>query len=846
MKRNLVGLLLILLGGAILASCLLEEQASRGLFGLFEVALAVAGVLVSAGVLVLATSRSNRSAALLRLDAFLPFLKKKKKNAELPPPGIALRTAQAVLPASWLSDRVTGKPGSIRKALKRLGPSVLSAPLRRVVQGLCLVLFLILFFYVCTPYDARPAAPGEVSHGWRLQEIEAETGNLRLTQPAEPEKSGDVATSPWFRSVDTVHVVEEGALDDIRGEVGAFTVVASDESSVTLSPEERLTDEQLETFLLSSGGWALHERSPWPSHYAENLAGKEWVSAEVFLLIDPLVSISTSLAGRSWAWSLACAAVILIACILIPRGFCGYLCPLGTVIDLFDWSVSNRVKRFRVTKDGWWVHIKYYLLTGVLVSALLGVLVSGYVSAIPVITRALLFLGSPLQTGLTRGWSQVVPLNAGHFVSIGLFFLVLALGFLKPRFWCKYVCPSGAVFSLGNLFRVTERKVESSCINCNKCVEICPFDAIKPDFTTRVTDCTMCQTCAGVCPTHAIKFVERWNVVELKVLNDPPTHETALGRRGFISLTAGAAAAVVGGGALATITKTFGAGLDAGDALPPVRPPGSLPEKEFLEMCIRCGECFKACPFDVLQPMGFSQGLEGLWTPQVIADHAGCASSCNSCGQVCPTGAIRALPLAEKKVARMGLAIVNEQTCLPLAGKEACQLCVDECSAAGYHAIEFTRVHTEVDDDGLPIEGSGYLAPVVLADECVGCGLCQMSCYQFNVHQTGKLGASAIVVEAGPGKEDRLHSGSYRQLRRDEARKKAIEQQQRLPEQQSEFYVPDDAAPPSTSPPPSDSPFGVPAEESPFGVPAEENPFGLPAAGSTGEPDADPFGLGQP
>ena len=72
----------------------------------------------------------------------------------------------------------------------------------------------------------------------------------------------------------------------------------------------------------------------------------------------------------------------------------------------------------------------------------------------------------------------------------------------------------------------------SVCMSCQICVEVCPFDAIKPDFTTRTSDCTLCQTCGGVCPTHAIKFVERWNTVELKVLNDPPTHETPLGRRG--------------------------------------------------------------------------------------------------------------------------------------------------------------------------------------------------------------------------------------------------------------------------------------------------------------------------
>jgi len=329
------------------------------------------------------------------------------------------------------------------------------------------------------------------------------------------------------------------------------------------------------------------------------------------------------------------------------------------------------------------------------------------------------------------------------------------------------------VFSLGNLFRLSERQVESSCIHCNKCVEICPFDAIKTDFTTRTTDCTLCQSCAGVCPTHAIKFVGRWEHENLKEQNDPPTHETALGRRGFLATAIGVLAGVVGGVTAAVSTKAFGAKVGEAGSVVPVRPPGSVPEQEFLQMCIRCGECFKACPSDVLQPMGFAQRLEGLWTPQVVADWAGCSSSCNACGEVCPTGAIRALPLDEKKSARMGLAIVNESTCLPFAGREACRLCVDECLAAGYHAIEFTTVGTEVDEQGLPIPDTGFLAPVVLPDLCVGCGLCQTRCYGINVASKGFLDASAIIIEAGEGREDRLMSGSYVELRERERQAKA-------------------------------------------------------------------------
>ncbi|WP_182868588.1 4Fe-4S binding protein [Rhodopirellula sp. JC639] len=694
--------------------------------------ITVAGLLLAAATLVFLTSFDRGSAALIRLDWFSPTLRRLKPDQHASHSLIG-RLLRHLVPDAFQSDRMSKQRGVLRKTLRRFGLSWLASPVRRIVQSICLVTFVVLFFYVCWPYDAQP-------------------------------------------------------------------------------------NEQLGA-------------GQWPAHYSDNLAAKEIIPAESFLMIDPLVSLSTAIASRSWVWSLVSAAAILAVCVLIPRGFCGYLCPLGTTIDLFDWAVGKRVTRFRVPGDGWWVHIKYYLLAGTLLCSLFGVLVSGFFSAIPVITRGMLFLLDPIQSGMLRGWHLVPAIGVGQVLSIAMFIGVLSLGFMRPRFWCKYVCPSGAVFSLGNLFRITERKVESSCINCNKCVEICPFDAIKPDFTTRTTDCTLCQSCGGVCPTHAIKFVERWNVVELKVENDPPTHETALGRRGFLSLAGGTAAAVAGGAGVSMVTKTFGANLNASDAFLPVRPPGSVPEQEFLEMCIRCGECFKACPNNVLQPEGFQQGLEGLWSPLVNADWAGCESSCNACGQVCPTGAIRALPLAEKKVARMGLAIVNESTCLPFAGAEECDLCVQECNAAGYHAIEFKRVGTEVDDNGVPIEGTGYSAPVVLADKCVGCGLCQTRCHAINVKERGLWGESAIIIEAGQGNEDRMMSGSYIALREQEARRRTRS------EPGVEYFVPEvDSDPAALSAP-------VPLEdESPFGVEpsgGDESPFGVPASETI---DEDPFG----
>ncbi len=810
MKRRVISIAIALLAGAVISAVLTDHSLARMLFGeSTALGLAIGFVLFAAAVITLLTTFDRgRTSAVIRLDWFTPYLKRLKDGHQASH-SLAGRMLRKFMPSAMQSDRATKKRGILRRGLRWLGISWLASPVRRIVQTLCLLTFMVLFFYVCWPYSAKPAPPGQVSSNWSFTEIDQETGDILL------HGTYDLG---WVNLLnpasETIFVFDESFNELADGGVGEFELITATKASISLRPQEGLTPELFDAFVTSTGPWALHETDPtaWPSHYADDLAAKEFIPAEIFLVIDPLVSLSTAVASRSWVWSLVSAAIILIVCVLIPRGFCGYLCPLGTTIDFFDWAIGGRVKKFRVPDDGWWVHIKYYLLAGTLISAVFGVLVSGFFSAIPIITRGMLFLFEPLQTGTMRGWHLVPAMNAGHIVSLILFFAVLSLGFLRPRFWCKYVCPSGAVFSLGNLFRVTERKVESTCIHCNKCIEICPFDAIKPDFTTRTTDCTMCQSCGGVCPTHAIKFVERWNIVELKVENDPPTEETAIGRRGFLSLATGSAAAVAGGVGLTGITKVFGANLDDPNAFRPVRPPGSVPEKEFLEMCIRCGECFKACPNNVLQAEGFQQGLEGLWSPIVVADWAGCESSCNACGQVCPTGAIRALPLAEKKVARMGLAIVNETTCLPFDGREECDLCVQECNAAGYFAIEFTQAGTEVDDNGEPIDGTGYRAPVVLADKCVGCGLCQTRCNSINVKEKHLLKESAIIIESGEGKEDRLLTGSYIELRNKEA---AISSTNRNSD--PGYFVPD-SSPSAKSLTAPDDPFTDGTDDDPFGT----------------------------
>lgn len=489
----------------------------------------------------------------------------------------------------------------------------------------------------------------------------------------------------------------------------------------------------------------FHVAWPYDKGFSSTLlSDKEWLPVEFFLWLDPLVGVASSIAGRYWSVALIGTAGIFLVCILFPRGFCGYVCPLGTLMDGFDWLIGKRIPWLRLKRTGWWRSLRYYVLAAVLIASVFGVLLTGYLAAIPVLTRGLLFTGGRLQLGM-KNWSLVGPVVWIFYFSIALFAAIFLLGLFRRRFWCSYVCPSGAMFSLFNFLRIGERKVESTCIRCGKCAEFCPFDAIKEDFTTRPLNCTFCQTCGGACPTHSIKFVSRWNSNDLKEENDPPVVERGVSRRGF--MVSGAAGIIMAIG--------IRTGLASKAKL--LRPPGSLPEPQFLDSCVRCGECIKICPGPVLYPAGLEGGLEAIWTPKAVPSRAGCHQDCNFCTQVCPTRAIRPLSIDEKRKTHMGLAFINLNTCLPHATGRHCQICFEECKTAGYNAIEMHTIEPYIDDmqtDGYSESDfararmgmSNVQAPFVKRDACVGCGLCEYRCHKAYVEREKIFRRSAIVV----------------------------------------------------------------------------------------------------
>lgn len=144
------------------------------------------------------------------------------------------------------------------------------------------------------------------------------------------------------------------------------------------------------------------------------------------------------------------------------------------------------------------------------------------------------------------------------------------------------------------------------------------------------------------------------------------------------------------------------------------RPPGSVHEDLFNTLCIRCGNCIKSCPTDIIIHQTRLNYPAGLMTPEVtFANHGYCLEDCNLCSRVCPSGAITLFDIRAKSRLKMGTAIIDPENCL-LTRFEECDGCHAIC---GYKAIDFVRLDSTI-----------QMIPVANADKCTGCGACAAIC----------------------------------------------------------------------------------------------------------------------
>jgi polyferredoxin/formate hydrogenlyase subunit 6/NADH:ubiquinone oxidoreductase subunit I len=389
----------------------------------------------------------------------------------------------------------------------------------------------------------------------------------------------------------------------------------------------------------------------------------------IFLHLDPLAAVGTVISTHKLYAPLLWAAATIVLTILIGRFFCGWLCPFGTLHQFISF-LSHRKKNaelLAIHKYHKAQNIKYYILVVfLLMAAIPGMqnLQSGLLDPIPMFTRTVNLLLLPIAASAERHYRTAIPV-------LTVFLIFTLLNFYIPRFFCLFVCPLGALFGVLNRFAIFRINRNSKCTDCKLCNAHCQGNC-QPSDKIKLSECLLCMNCLDDCKFNAMDF----STAENPNLQAPPD----VSRRGLL------AAAFTGVMAMPAF-RLLNVKADS-DAI--VRPPGALAEDEFVKRCIKCGQCMKLCPTNVIQPMGIEAGAINLWTPTMNnrIGTSGCQYDCVACGFVCPTAAIRPLTLAEKLgkgkfsadgPVKIGTARFDHTKCLPWAFNTPCIVCQENC-----------------------------------------------------------------------------------------------------------------------------------------------------------------------
>jgi polyferredoxin len=467
----------------------------------------------------------------------------------------------------------------------------------------------------------------------------------------------------------------------------------------------------------------------------------------IFLEIDPLAAVSTAISTHSLYKHIVWSLIIIISTILLGRFFCGWLCPLGTLNHIFS-SLKSRKNTEKIVNSNRykkWQSVKFYILFGMLASAVFTSLQTGLLDPISFTIRS---LATSVIPGLNYVMRYILDImyetdnsllksisDLGYvifennlftfkqlffhnsFIIGSIFITILIFNRLITRFWCRGICPLGAllgIFSKLSIFGM--EKDNEKCTFCDKCLIHCqgadePIAGVK----WKSHECVLCLNCQTICPEDVIHFKFFPKQESVGALSPDLTR-----RRLLISLGAGFTFFPI-------IRATSGLEKNYNPKL--IRPPGSLEEEDFLSRCIRCGECMKVCPTNAIHPTLTEAGIEGIWTPIMIMRIGYCEDTCVLCSQLCPTGAIWELD-EETKVGdkgknrvKIGTAFIDRGRCLPHAMDTPCIVCEEHCPTVP-KSIYLKEVIVK-DRDGNDVKlQQPYLDPKV----CWGCGICEYVC----------------------------------------------------------------------------------------------------------------------
>ncbi len=413
-----------------------------------------------------------------------------------------------------------------------------------------------------------------------------------------------------------------------------------------------------------------------------------------FLEFDPFPWLVGSVAARQITSFGAISLGIIVITAILGRVFCGWVCPLGTLLDFAAWFRKVFRGRLKSVKVPEWRFAVLAMLVG---AALAGVNWAGWMDPLVLTSRAMnLGAGDP---------------NRGMAWLLAWFPLLVVIGLVgwAHRFWCRALCPLGALLSVCGHWAVLRREISDRCAQCDRCTDSCPLG--NSSIKGAAVNCLCCRGCQEACPHGAIRFA--WSIPRVVgrhcavgIKSSARLMESR--RLFFAAMAAGAAAGVM---------------VRRSESSSVLRPPGALSERRFTARCVGCGACIAACPTKGLLPLLRADRLDALFTPQLIPQIGPCLPECSACGSVCPTGAILPIGPEQKSRMKIGVAVIDPEKCLPWARYERCLVCRDACPQV-YAAIEL-RSAASLTGFRVP---SGIPYPSVKESKCTGCGICEYEC----------------------------------------------------------------------------------------------------------------------
>ena len=455
-------------------------------------------------------------------------------------------------------------------------------------------------------------------------------------------------------------------------------------------------------------------------------------------------SVLGTLSGA--AVSVVILGVLLLLTLLFGRVYCSFICPLGILQDIVfrirRWLAPKRFLKFSRPVP-WMRYGVLALLAACCVTGLAGLSLN-WLDPYSIFGRIMYVLAWPAAIWsnnlLAADSSSADLVQMDYFpaafpvllASAGMLGLVAVMSAWKGRLYCNTVCPVGTF--LGLLSRISLFRLgfdPASCKKCGKCVKSCKAQCLNlKEYKIDSSRCVACYDCVRSCSEGGIRY--RWftrvrQQIPAQKKKVPPASAPSSSaavpsiagssRRQFLTTAVQAAAG-----------RFSGCRGDAARKLDPtqcVLPPGAGSLERFLDICTGCQMCVANCPTHVLQPSYLQLGLKGFMKPRMDFATKYCLYDCHRCAEVCPTGAIRRMPVTAerdtegitKDTTRIAVARFYVCRCLVAREDMDCGACTEHCPTKALYTVPY-----------IGRDGQEHRLPRLDPSLCIGCGACEHAC----------------------------------------------------------------------------------------------------------------------